>query len=256
MQRFLIKDDRWLELKEKLKAAGFYNCLGLRATIEAILFRFRAGVGWRDLPENIFPNWQAVYRFFNRNSKNGKIAKLFELLKPEIDDLRGAVDATIVKVHQHGTGARKGAETAIGKTAGGKTTKIHTVVDRWQNLDSFKITAGSAHEAPVFEEMIDSKEVRPYRYILGDKAYHSQSIRSKLLSQGTMPCIPSKSNSVEKDPNFSAKRYRKRHVVENLYCRIKHFRGIATRYDKLAITYTGGFYMTFIAVFMGLKLTS
>ena len=69
--------------------------------------------------------------------------------------------------------------------------------------------------------------------LLGDKAYDSAALRQWLEDRGTKAVIPNKSN--RKQPfSFSKKSYRKRHRIENAFCRLKDFRRIATRYDRLA----------------------
>jgi len=69
--------------------------------------------------------------------------------------------------------------------------------------------------------------------LLGDKAYDSAELRDWLEERGTTPVIPNRSN--RKQPfGFNKKSYKRRHRVENAICRIKDFRRIATRYDKLA----------------------
>jgi putative transposase len=68
---------------------------------------------------------------------------------------------------------------------------------------------------------------------LGDKAYDGDDLREWLKDRGTRPIIPNKSNRKRRG-RFDKKAYRKRHLVENAICRIKDFRRIATRYDKLA----------------------
>ena len=73
----------------------------------------------------------------------------------------------------------------------------------------------------------------PAKRLLGDKAYDSAALRQSLSKRGTRPVIPNRSN--RKRPfNFSKKWYRERHRVENAFCRLKDFRRIATRYDRLA----------------------
>ena len=68
---------------------------------------------------------------------------------------------------------------------------------------------------------------------MGDKAYDSAELREKLKDRGTKPVIPNKSN--RKLPfRFNKKSYKKRHRIENAFCRLKDFWRIATRYDKLA----------------------
>jgi putative transposase len=69
--------------------------------------------------------------------------------------------------------------------------------------------------------------------LLGDKAYDSDDLREWLEDRGTKPVIPNKSNRKRRF-NFNKKSYKGRHRIENAICRLKDFRRIATRYDKLA----------------------
>jgi len=69
--------------------------------------------------------------------------------------------------------------------------------------------------------------------MLADRAYDSDAIRELLTARGTRPVIPNKSNRKNRW-SFSKAAYRKRHRIENAFCRLKDFRRIATRYDKLA----------------------
>jgi transposase len=93
------------------------------------------------------------------------------------------------------------------------------------------LTGGEAHDCPVAERLI--RRTKPAEELLGDKAYDSAELREWLEERGTKAVIPNKSN--RKQPfRFNKKSYKKRHHVENAICRIKDFRRIATRYDKLA----------------------
>ena len=69
--------------------------------------------------------------------------------------------------------------------------------------------------------------------MLDDKAYDSRELRERLKARGTKPTIPNRRNRKTKF-RFSKKRYRERHKIENALCRLKDFRRIATRYDKLS----------------------
>jgi transposase len=73
----------------------------------------------------------------------------------------------------------------------------------------------------------------PLAIMLGDKGYDATHLRLFLESQGTTPVIPNKANRKVIFP-FDADLYRLRNVIERTFCRLKDFRGIATRYDKLA----------------------
>ena len=78
--------------------------------------------------------------------------------------------------------------------------------------------------------------------LLGDKAYDSAELMQWLKQRGTKCVIPNRSN--RKQPfSFSTKAYRERHRVENALCRLKDFRRIATRYDRLARNFPASIYL-------------
>ncbi len=80
------------------------------------------------------------------------------------------------------------------------------------------------------------RRTRPAKKLLGDRAYDSADLRDWLLGRGTTPVIPNKSN--RKLPfDFNKRAYKCRHRIENAFCRLKDFRRIATRYDRLARNY-------------------
>jgi transposase len=128
---------------------------------------------------------------------------------------------------------RKGGEQkqAIGRSRGGRNTKIHALADAKGRLLSFLLTGGQAHDCPPAQRLI--RRVEAAARLLGDKAYDSAPLRQWLKDRGTTAVIPNKSN--RKQPfSFDRKSYRQRHRIENAFSRLKDFRRIATRYDKLA----------------------
>lgn len=93
------------------------------------------------------------------------------------------------------------------------------------------LSAGQAHDAPAALELLDQLE--PRTIVLADKAYDGNAIRDLIEAQGAVPNIPAKSNRKWR-PCFSKTLYRERNQVERFFNKLKHFRRIATRYDKLA----------------------
>jgi len=77
------------------------------------------------------------------------------------------------------------------------------------------------------------------RYLLGDKGYDSDQLRRSLREAGATPVIPGRRNR-KRTVRYDKQRYRDRHLVENAFCRLKDFRRIATRYDKLAANFLSG----------------
>ena len=93
------------------------------------------------------------------------------------------------------------------------------------------LTAGQAHDGPAALGLLDRLE--PRTIVLADKAYDAGNIRDLIEAQGAVPNIPAKSNRKWK-PCFSKALYRERNQVERFFSKLKHFRRVATRYDKLA----------------------
>ena len=131
-----------------------------------------------------------------------------------------------------GIGRKKGEQKqAIGRSRGGRNTKIHAIADAKGRLLSILLSGGEAHDCPVAQRLI--RWTKAARTLLGDKAYDSAELRQWLNDRGTKVVVPNRSN--RKQPfSFDKKSYKQRHRIENAFCRLKDFRRIATRYDRLA----------------------
>jgi transposase len=158
--------------------------------------------------------------------------KFFFCLRGEIDSEWVFADGSYVRAHQHASGARLGEERAIGRSRGGPTTKIHMACDAHGNPIDFEITGGETHDAKAAPEVI--RKIDKADNFIADKGYDSEEIRDQVRTRGMNPVIPRKSNSKKPNPEFDSFLYKMRHLVENLFARIKHFRSIATRFEKLA----------------------
>jgi transposase len=109
MRRYALRDDQWDRIKDILPGREGHvggTAADNRLFVEAVLFRFRAGIPWRDLPER-FGDWKLVYQRFNRWAKSGAFARVFRFLASDHDNEYMMIDATIVRAHQHSAGAKK-----------------------------------------------------------------------------------------------------------------------------------------------------
>lgn len=86
------------------------------------------------------------------------------------------------------------------------------------------------------------------RYLIADKGYDTNAIRKNLRQEGKVPVIPGRINRKRKIV-YDKARYRDRHLVENAFCRIKDFRRVATRYDKLAINFLSAVALAVLVAF-------
>lgn len=235
MPRTMLTDDRWEKLLLLLRHTGrIYNKIEHRKTFEGILYRMRAGCPWRDVPD-FFGTWSAIYRRFNLWSKKGIIIELFKLLSTESDMEWQFIDGSIVKAHQHSAGATSKKYEGIGKSVAGNTTKIHMAVDSYGLPIVFDITGGEVHDSKAASSLI--KQLPKADYIVADKGYDSEPIREQIRAKKTIPVIPRKRNSKAGNADIDWCLYKYRHLVENVFARLKHYRGIATRYDKLQRNY-------------------
>jgi transposase len=149
MRRYGLRDDQWERIKDFLPGREGHvggTADDNRLFVEAVLYRFRTGCLWRDLPER-FGSWKTVHRRFNRWAKSGVFARIFKLSASDHDNEYMIIDATIVRAYQRSAGARKknGAQ-AIGKSRGGLTSKIHTLIDALGNPFSLMLTPGQDHD--------------------------------------------------------------------------------------------------------------
>jgi transposase len=150
-----------------------------------------------------------------------------EPINPDTDDRLDAYQGAPLGLRR-----KKGEQKqAIGRSRGGRNTKIHAIADAKGRLLSILLTGGEAHDCPPAQRLI--RRTKAARKLLGDKAYDSAELRQWLGNRGTKAVVPNKSN--RKQPfSFDKKSYKQRHRIENAFCRLKDFRRIATRYDRLA----------------------
>jgi transposase len=234
MIRLMLTDELWSKLRASMRQYGIYNKPSLRKTVEGILYRMRTGLPWRDLP-SFFGIWISIYQQFNRWSSKDKLMKIFKALVNDPDMEWEFIDGSIVKAHQHSAGAASDEDEGIGKSVAGNTTKIHMATDAHGLPIEFEITGGEVHDCKVapafFAKLPDAV------YMIADKGYDSEELRELIRAKLSIPVIPRKSNSKTGNDDIDWGLYKYRHLVENVFARLKHFRAIATRYDKLKRNY-------------------
>ncbi|WP_410487152.1 IS5 family transposase [Acinetobacter indicus] len=240
MARTLLSDDIWQQIQDTMRLHGCYRSKNSRNIMEAILWKLRTGATWRDIPQEFCP-WQTAYNRFNRWASKGLWNKFFLDLRGVLDQEWVFIDGSYIRVHQHASGARNGFERAIGQSRGGRTTKIHLATDANGLLIDFKITGGGVHDSQVAKQLIDT--VGEATYLIADKGYDAEHIRIYAQNKDMIPIIPMRSNSKRSNKEFDKYLYKLRHLVENVFARLKHFRAIATRFDKLARNYQSMIYI-------------
>jgi transposase len=113
--------------------------------------------------------------------------------------------------------------------------KIHLAVDAHGLPVAFQITGEQVNDCTQASSL--SARVPSAEVIVADKGYDSEAIREHIQQQGAKAVIPRKRNSVEGNADLDLGLYRNRHLVENVFARLKQYRAVASRYDKLKRNY-------------------
>ncbi|MFG3270003.1 IS5 family transposase [Streptomyces luteogriseus] len=250
-----------------------------RRTLEAIAWKYRTNSPWRDLPDKL-GSFQTAHKRLIRWAVDGTWEMILAAVLAAADadddlDWTVSVDSTVVRAHQHAAGARKRgpahsgepADHALGRSRGGLSTKVHLAADGRARPLAFTVTAGQAGDAPAFETVMSRIRVprtgpgrprtRPLA-VLADRAYSSRAIRSHLRRRGIRAVIPQPSDQIGhrlrrgrlggRPPGFDSQAYKQRNTVERCINRLKQWRGLATRTDKLAIAYQAALHLAGILI--------
>ena len=133
-------------------------------------------------------------------------------------------------------------------TRGGRNTKIHVIVDGLGNPQHVQLTDGQISDITVAYELLEHVDVSG-SIVMADKAYGAADFRIKIGKSGAAYCIPPKSNTAEPwDVDWW--QYKERSRVECFFQKIKNYRRIAARYDKLAVRFLGFVHLVCILVWL------
>ena len=248
MPRTMLSDECWERLSELMKRTGrVYDKPEHRMTLEGILYRMRTGCPWRDLPSE-FGSWNTVFRRFNLWSRKGVMTQLFKALSHETDTEWVFLDSSIVQAHQHGHGSASADDEAIGKSRGGPTTKVHLAVDSYGLPIHFEVSGGQEADISYAGALLDGAPEG--EYVVADKAYDSQALREHIEARGGVAVIPRRKNNALGNDAMDWYLYKHRHLVENMFARVKHFRAISTRYDKLERNFASMLALAFVIMWL------
>lgn len=210
----------------------------------------RTGVPWRDLPPSFGP-WKTVYTSFRRWTACGLWTALLTAISSQRDDEYLMIDSSSSRVHQHGSGPAGGQiAQAMGRSKASLSTKIHMACDALGYPLGFILTGANVSDFDQCKPLL-KKYLKPGTLALMDKGYDSNAIRAYVNQLGGIAVIALHPSRAQK-PAFDEHLYCERHRVENLFARLKHYRRIATRYEKLHATFAAMLSIACILVWLKL----
>ena len=253
MSTLTLSDNQWSKIVEFLKTCpDIYTGkeIHLKRFVQAVLWITRRGSQWRLLPKP-YGNWNSVYKRFARWCDKGVFQRLHQHFVKDPDMEWLIIDTTVIRAHPWAAGALKTsggqASQALGRSRGGFSTKIHVAVDGLGNPLRFRLSAGQQHDITCAEALIDGYSSE---YVIADTSYDSMAFIESITCMGTVPVIPPRANRRD-TRTYDAHLYRERHQVECFINKIKHYRRVFSRFDKLAIRYMG--FLSFVAAIIWLR---
>lgn len=243
MRTVRLQDEQWTKIRDLLRAdpnAYVGNEAECRRFVEAILWISRRGAPWRLLPGE-YGRWNTVYKRFTRWCDSGVCERMLAYFATDPEPENGLIDSTIVRPHLCAAGATKAtknggqAEQALGWSRGGFSTKVHLTTDGLGYPLQIRLIAGQRHDILQAHALIVDLA---FETVVADRSYNAADFRDEIIAAGAEPVIPPNRNA--KAPHdCDAWRYRERHLIECFIGKIKHFRRVFSRFDKLARHYLG-----------------
>lgn len=184
-----------------------------------------------------FGPWQSSYDRFRAWTDNGLWTAILGVLsQPAQDNEYLMIDSTALRVHAHGANPQGGQTAqAMGRSRSSLSTKIHLACDALGYPLGFILTGANVADFDQAKPLLH-RYLRSCGCAIMDKGYDSDAIRAYVNQLGGVAIIPPRYNRVNK-PAFDEHLYRERHRIENLFARLKSYRRISTRYDKLHVTF-------------------
>ncbi len=247
---FWLKDQQWKALRRHLPdglTGPKREEVDDRRIISGVIHMLQSGGRWRDCPREYGPH-TTIYNRFNRWSKRGRWRVIFEALaKLGKDAVALSLDFDLDQSSPLRLRRKRGERTqAIGRSRGGRSTKIHALSDPLCRPVAFHLTPGQDADIAAAPEVLALAPAA--KAIIADKGYDSDAFRAEIKQRRARPIIPNKSNRVRWH-RFDKLAYKGRNVIERCFCRLKDFRRIATRYDKLARNYLSAIHLAALVAF-------
>lgn len=226
----------WEKIYAYLKTEeGIYvnNEKKVRKFMNAISFILREGCRWRAISfVGTFGNYRGFHKRFLEWCRRGIWDRMLKHFGIDADLEYAIIDSTTARAHVSATGYKN---QALGRSRGGFSTKLHVLVDALGQFMKIILSEGQAADITYGPELIKGIEGA---HVIGDKGYDSDAFIEQIKVQNCEPAIPPRSN--RKNPRIiDTDIYKERNVVELAIGKLKQFRRIAMRFDKLAIAFLG-----------------
>ncbi|WP_339158602.1 IS5 family transposase [Methylobacterium bullatum] len=247
-----LRDDQWERIKDFVPG-GTRGKRGPRTDnrrfLDALLWMARSGGRWRDLPERL-GDYRSVKRRYYRWIEMGVLDAMLSVLARDADLEWLMIDSTIVRAHQHAAGARKekGGPDAqgLGRSRGGLSTKIHAATEALGLPVRLIGSPGQNNDITVAHDLVEGFDAKA---TIADKGYDADHLCDSLAETGTVIVIPPKRNR-KIQRSYDVELYKERNRIERFFARLKQYRRVATRYDKLLANFMGFVKIAAIAIWL------
>ena len=201
-----------------------------RRVLSGIVHALRNGGRWADCPREVYGPKKTLYNRFVRWAERGIWERIFSALAGGEDAPdRLFIDSTCIKVHRCAGGGKGGLGPWHRPHQGGRNTKLHAVCDAKGRPLVLLLTPGNVHDCKVAQRCIEA--MPPAAELVADKGYDSKALRDWLAERGTTAVIPPRKNR-KVQYHYDKTVYRQRNIIERMFCRLKDWRRIATRFDR------------------------
>ena len=253
MERVYLHNDEWVKILAFLGTCqGIYvgSEVHCRRFLNGVLWVLRSGAQWRLLPDS-YGKWNSVYKRFAGWCDKGIWTQRLDQFADEPDRENLIIDSPLVRAHAcaAGAAAARGGQAcqALGRSRGGFTTQIHISVDRLGNPLRVRLTAGQRHDSTQAPALTEGFE---FKHLIADGSYDAKDFIDRMVAQQALPVIPSPANR-RQPRDYDEHLYRERHLVECFINKIKHYRRIFSRFDKLDTRYLG--FLCFVSALIWLR---